>query len=115
MLKKLIVPILLISFLFILVGVAQAKSGCCSWHGGVSYCDTSVGRYVCRDNTYSPSCGCYKAPSQIELIKAEIIKVKADYYKNPNWFREKLINKLNYDKSLVAFYVYTMLPDIIIK
>ena len=36
----------------------NAKSGCCSWHGGVSYCDSSVGTYVCNDGTYSPSCGC---------------------------------------------------------
>lgn len=39
-----------------------AKSGCCSYHGGVSYCDTSVGRYVCNDGTYSPSCGCAYIP-----------------------------------------------------
>ena len=32
------------------------KSGCCSWHGGVSRC--SGGRYVCRDGTYSPTCTC---------------------------------------------------------
>lgn len=37
-----------------------AKSGCCSWHDGVSHCDTSVGRYVCNDGTYSPSCTCVK-------------------------------------------------------
>lgn len=35
-----------------------AKSGCCSWHGGVSYCDSDSGRYVCNDGTYSPSCTC---------------------------------------------------------
>lgn len=32
--------------------------GCCSHHRGVSYCDSSVGRLVCNDGTYSPSCGC---------------------------------------------------------
>lgn len=32
--------------------------GCCSHHSGVSYCDSSVGRLVCNDGTYSPSCGC---------------------------------------------------------
>ncbi len=46
--------------------IALAKSGCCSWHGGVSYCDTSAGRYVCNDGTYSPSCGCtYIAPKPV--------------------------------------------------
>lgn len=47
--------------LFILFGFPtsiQARRGCCSWHGGVDYCDTSAGRYVCNDGTYSPSCGC---------------------------------------------------------
>lgn len=36
----------------------QARSGCCSWHGGIAYCDTAVGRYVCNDGEYSPTCGC---------------------------------------------------------
>ena len=45
-----------------LVGVmltpsAEAKRGCCSWHGWVNYC-ASNGRYVCNDGTYSPSCTC---------------------------------------------------------
>lgn len=31
--------------------------GCCSWHGGVSYC-ASNHRIVCNDATYSPSCRC---------------------------------------------------------
>lgn len=41
-----------------LCGVANAQSGCCSWHGGVDGCDYDVGRQVCNDGTYSPSCGC---------------------------------------------------------
>lgn len=44
-------------FLFLTIP-ASATRGCCSWHGGVSHCDSSVGRYVCSDGTYSPSCGC---------------------------------------------------------
>jgi len=32
------------------------RSGCCSWHGGVSGC--MGGRVVCNDGTYSPSCTC---------------------------------------------------------
>lgn len=41
---------------------AEAQRGCCSWHGGVGYCDSSVGRQVCRDGTYSPSCVCEYIP-----------------------------------------------------
>ncbi len=33
------------------------KSGCCSRHGGVSYCGKNE-YYVCADNTQSPSCRC---------------------------------------------------------
>lgn len=40
-----------------------AGRGCCSWHGGQSYCDSNTGRWVCADGTYSPSCTCgYVAP-----------------------------------------------------
>ena len=54
-----------------------AGSGCCSWHGGQSYCDSSVGRWVCADGTYSPSCGCaYNPPvSKPKIIAAP----KTDY------------------------------------
>jgi len=40
------------------ISECNAQRGCCSYHGGVSGCDTSVGRQVCNDGTYSPSCGC---------------------------------------------------------
>ncbi|TXI31546.1 MAG: hypothetical protein E6Q58_05020 [Niabella sp.] len=46
------------NLLFISRGFVLAKQGCCSWHGGVSSCDSSVGRYVCNDGSYSPSCTC---------------------------------------------------------
>lgn len=50
--------ILVFSLFFVLQKTAFARSGCCSWHGEVSYCDTSASRYVCNDGTYSPTCGC---------------------------------------------------------
>ena len=39
----------------------RGNQGCCSWHGGVNGCDTRVGRLVCNDGEYSPSCGCHMA------------------------------------------------------
>lgn len=42
--------------------IVNAKRGCCSHHGGVAYC-ASNGRYVCNDNSYSPTCTC--TPSYI--------------------------------------------------
>jgi hypothetical protein len=56
-----------IAFLTLISHTAEAGRGCCSWHGGVSHCDSSVGRLVCADFTYSPSCSCeikYKQSSR---------------------------------------------------
>lgn len=48
-------------FLFnINLPVTYASRGCCSHHGGQNYCDTSVGKWGCKDGTYSPSCTCQK-------------------------------------------------------
>lgn len=52
--------IFLICFFFIIAFIShpvQAKSGCCSHHGGVAGCNSS-GRTICRDGTLSPSCTC---------------------------------------------------------
>ena len=115
--------ICLLSIFFLFPIISDARSGCCSWHGGVSYCDTTVGRYVCNDGTYSPSCGCYKKPviSKVSQIKSEIEKARPDYYRNPHWFRENLINKLKSSLSInfftadydnLTYYIYSMLPDV---
>lgn len=40
------------------VQCVEARSGCCSWHGGVCGCDYSTDRIVCCDGTLSPSCRC---------------------------------------------------------
>jgi hypothetical protein len=60
-LKLLFLLTSVIFFLFLSLIVPRylfATSGCCSWHGGQSYCDYSTGRWVCADGTYSPSCTC---------------------------------------------------------
>lgn len=52
-------------FAFVLISwpsYSFAGQGCCSHHGGQSYCDTSVGSWVCNDGTYSPTCGCTYIP-----------------------------------------------------
>ncbi len=58
--KKLIVILFLFAFISAPV---FARSGCCSWHGGVAGCDSATGIQVCNDGTYSPSCTCYYAPN----------------------------------------------------
>jgi len=52
-----------VSLIFLGSSKAFATSGCCSWHGGESYC--SNGRWVCADGTYSPSCTCGYNPLPI--------------------------------------------------
>ena len=39
-------------------GIVEARSGCCSHHGGVAGCDTATGHQECNDGTDSPTCGC---------------------------------------------------------
>lgn len=67
--------------LIILLGITLPNSvyaarGCCSHHGGVAYCDSSVGKYVCADGTYSPSCGCYKEVKTTTKKKTTISTTK---------------------------------------
>ncbi len=45
-----------------------AKSGCCSWHGGV--CGCSGGSTICCDGSTSPSCTCLQADENDEAILA---------------------------------------------
>ena len=39
-------------------GTQDARSGCCSHHGGVAGCDSTTGYQACNDGSDSPSCGC---------------------------------------------------------
>lgn len=38
--------------------IELARSGCCSWHGGVCGCDETTDRIICCDGTLSPTCTC---------------------------------------------------------
>lgn len=58
--------------------MAYAQKGCCSWHGGVSFCDANVGRLICRDGSYSPSCRCKKS------LEENNNKKRLDYLYIPN-------------------------------
>lgn len=57
-------------FLFVSAASIEARQGCCSHHGGVCGCDSSAGRQVCCDGTYSPSCTCaYNPPKPQPTVK----------------------------------------------
>lgn len=50
-----------------------------------------------------------------QKIKDRIAQEKAAYYKNPHWFRENLISRLEKEfgkSSLIGNYIYTLLPDV---
>ena len=38
--------------------IIEARSGCCSHHGGVAGCDAATGHEQCGDGSDSPSCLC---------------------------------------------------------
>ena len=63
---KKILNIFSLLFLFLLITslvyARQGGQGCCSYHKGIDYCDTFVGRYVCNDGEYSPTCRCTYIP-----------------------------------------------------
>lgn len=68
--KKVLLALALVtSFIFSVPQNVLAGRGCCSWHGGQSYCDTSVGRWVCADGTYSPSCTCTRIITPVATIR----------------------------------------------
>lgn len=56
--------------------VVEATQGCCSWHGGVDYCDEEEGRLVCNDGTYSPSCGCNKKIREYTVYPPVVIAIQ---------------------------------------
>ena len=63
--------IIVLCILFVAL-TAYARRGCCSWHGGVARCDAQVGRLVCRDGTFSPSCLCPKAVTSSIVTRSTI-------------------------------------------
>lgn len=107
---------------------ALAGRGCCSWHGGQSYC-ASNGRWVCQDGTYSPSCTCTPPPtnptpiakpvvsSDESAILSEVNASKNAYQTNPDGYREWLLSNLesrygSRNEAFIAKKIYTILQDI---
>lgn len=55
----------LLTLLFLPPISVYAGRGCCSHHGGVSYCGSN-GYYICNDNSQSPSCLCNSSSNYIK-------------------------------------------------
>ncbi len=60
--KKIICLVIILFVICLIFSISinktsYASRGCCSWHGGVSYCGSN-GYYICNDGTQSPSCRC---------------------------------------------------------
>ena len=62
-LSVLMMTLVLVVSVLINPSTTLAGRGCCSWHGGQSYCDVNTGRWVCNDGTYSPTCMCNYIPT----------------------------------------------------
>jgi hypothetical protein len=95
-------------------GCHYCRTNCDYW--GVPWNKRHCHNGVIIDPTPSPTRTPIPSFSLTDLIKNEVNNTKTEYYKNSNWFREKLIDKLvgslKASISSVAFYVYTMLPDV---
>lgn len=83
-----------ISLIFILscsVSV-KAEQGCCSHHGGEIGCST-IGKTICADYTYSPTCKCTALPPlppDGELSQFDLLMYK-------NWHEKTIIPGLRAD------------------
>lgn len=70
------IKIVILSIIILIIPMfVYAQRGCCSHHGGVAYCDTSTGKQICNDGTYSPSCRCSKIDNEFN---------ERNYYGNSN-------------------------------
>lgn len=95
--KKIIFLIILV---FSIPIVVYAGRGCCSHHGGQDYCDKEVGKWVCEDGTYSPSCTCAKTTNNNS--KADfIVGSDGEVYINPNKYPKEEEKK----ESIVPYLV----------
>lgn len=56
--KKILIIIIIVLLFY--PTVVKASRGCCSHHGGISFCGYN-GYYICSDGTQSPSCTCNTA------------------------------------------------------
>jgi len=80
------IPFILLFLSFFLIAIpVEARRGCCSYHSGVAYCDTTVGRYVCNDGTYSPTCTC-RIDIPVPTLDLTFPKMNAEstWYPNEN-------------------------------
>lgn len=113
-----------ITILFLLVlflpPSIRAQQGCCSYHGGINYCDSSVGRYVCNDGTYSPSCGCTYIPQAQIYTPPTPITNPTYYTKEVSEYDLDLLNKkvqvlteenlsLRSELDLKTMYIYLLI------
>lgn len=52
-------------------GSVPEQRGCCSWHSGV--CGCSLGRLVCCDGAYSPSCTCKGTGPEVGAVDEPVL------------------------------------------
>jgi hypothetical protein len=138
-LKKILATILLGFVFFANFTFVEARSGCCSHHGGVCGCGCCDGTSLSTTCApYYPNCGRASVSETITIPEVASPKVeithqpaisefslaltyaqnqKVAYSKNPHGFREKLIFEMidkykNLSLNNIGFIVYSTLKDI---
>ncbi len=71
MVKNLLSSVIAMAMLLNIVTIANAQSGCCSWHGGINYCGID-GYYMCNDGTRSPTCSCNSFSNESSSVKESL-------------------------------------------
>jgi len=84
----------------------RGNQGCCSWHGGVAGCDESVGRLVCKDGTYSPSCGCRLVETTPQPMAISSYGSAADDYTKLDKLFESYVN--NCDETAMGMVLSSL-------
>ncbi len=89
---KKILPLLLLSFIFLPLFIAEARSGCCSHHGGVCGCS------CCDGTSLSATCAPYYP--QCNSKPVQNYTPPASNYNPPAPVTEKPLNSQNYTAEL---------------
>lgn len=134
--KKIIISLVFLFIIFIFLEKVDARSGCCSWHGGVCGCSPG-GSQECCDGTLSPSCTCTPIATQnnTNYNALDSLGYKTDYCgagehftsssaaeESLNDYQDKIEEPLNYEiqelkeeanilnnKYKIAFFVSILL------
>lgn len=87
------------SFLGLLCSATSFADGCCKQMGGISYCDSSAGRLVCKNGFYS-ACYCTRhAVMDLQLLRGCCLWHGGVYNKLSSSYGSVLCNDGSYSEE----------------